>query len=191
MMAAKKTASAKTPAGSAGISDEAVLTKTGRRKDEWFALLDQAAAKEMRHPDIVAILSDNGVGPWWRQMVTVAYEQARGLREPNQAARGFQMSASKTVAAPVSALYQAFANTRSRARWLPEAGLAERNAAPNKRIRYTGAGGSAVEATFFDKGADKSSVTVTATKLADGAAVERQKVYWKEALDRLKAQVER
>ena len=31
--------------------------------------------------------------------MTVAYEQARGLREPNQATSGFQMSASKTVAA--------------------------------------------------------------------------------------------
>jgi uncharacterized protein YndB with AHSA1/START domain len=145
----------------------------------------------MAHPEIVAILSENGVGSWWRQMVTVAYEQARGLREPNQAARGFQMSASKTVAAPVGELYQAFANTRSRARWLPKAGLAERNAAPNKRIRYTGAGGSHVEATFTAKGADKSAVTVTETKLADGAAVARQKAYWKEALDRLEAQVER
>jgi uncharacterized protein YndB with AHSA1/START domain len=145
----------------------------------------------MAHPDIVAILSEHGVGSWWRQMVTVAYEQARGLREPNQAAKGFQMSASKTVAAPLAKLYQAFANTRSRGRWLPEAGLAERNAAPNKRIRYTGAGGSAIEATFFDKGDDKSAVTVTATKLAGRAAMEGQKAYWKEALDRLKAQLER
>ena len=134
-MPAKKAASAKSTAASAGISDEAVLAKTGRRKDEWFAILDEAGAKTMRHPDIVAILSENGVGSWWRQMVTVAYEQARGLREPNQAASGFQLSASKTVAASVSDLYQAFANTRSRARWLPKAGLTERNSAPDKRIR--------------------------------------------------------
>ncbi len=190
-MAARKTASAKSPGGSAGISDESVLAKTGRRKAEWFAILDKAGAKNMTHPEIVAILSENGVGPWWRQMVTVVYEQARGLREPHQAAGGFQMSASKTVAAPVGELYRAFANTRSRARWLPKAGLAVRNAAPDKRIRYTDDGGSAVEATFFAKGADKSSVTVTVTKLADGAAVVRQKAHWKEALDRLKAQVER
>jgi uncharacterized protein YndB with AHSA1/START domain len=187
-MAAKKTTSGKSPAG---ISDEAVLAKTGRRKAEWFAILDQAGAKKMKHPEIVAILSENGVGSWWRQMVTVAYEQARGLREPNQAASGFQLSASKTVAAPVGDLYQAFANARSRSRWLPKAGLTERNSSPDKRIRYTGAGGSAVEATFFDKGVAKSAVTVTETKLADAAAVVRQKAYWKEALDRLKAQVER
>ncbi len=189
-MAAKKAASAKKSAGSAGISDEAVLAKTGRRKDEWFAILDKAGAKKMTHPQIVSILSENGVGPWWRQMVTVVYEQARGLREPNQAASGFQLSASKTVAVPVGELYQAFANTRSRARWLPKAELALRNAALDKRIRYTGAGGSAVEATFFAKGAGKSSVTVTETKLANGAAVTRQKAYWKTALDRLKTKVE-
>ena len=176
---------------SSGISDEAVLAKTGRRKDDWFALLDAAGAQKLKHPEIAAILSENGVGPWWRQMVTVAYEQARGLREPNQAAGGFQMSASKTVAAPVGELYQAFANTRSRARWLPKAELSLRKATPGQRIRYNGAGGSFVEATFTAKDDDKSAVTVTATKLASRAAMEKQKTYWKEALDRLKAQVER
>jgi uncharacterized protein YndB with AHSA1/START domain len=187
-MAAKKAA----PAGSPGISDEAVLAKTGRRKAEWFAILDQAGAQKMAHRDIVAVLSEqHGVGSWWRQMVTVAYEQARGLREPNETTRGFQMSASKTVAAPVGELYQAFANARSRARWLPKAGLEVRKAVPEQRIRYTGAGGSFVEATFTAKGADKSQVTVTATKLADRAAMVQQKAYWKAALDRLKAQVER
>src|SRR5258707_15607975 len=97
-MAAKKAAPAKAPAGSPGISDEAVLAKTGRRKDEWFAILDQAGAQKLAHPGIVAILSERGVGSWWQQMGTVAYEQARGLRELNQAASGFQMSASKTLA---------------------------------------------------------------------------------------------
>src|SRR5205085_6059611 len=106
----RKNAVVKVPAGSAGISDAAVLAKTGRRKEEWFAILDQAGAQQMVHRDIVTVLSEHGVGPWWRQMVTVTYEQARGLREPNQATRGFQMSASKTVAAPVSKLYKAFAN---------------------------------------------------------------------------------
>jgi uncharacterized protein YndB with AHSA1/START domain len=192
VMAAKKAASPKAPAGSAGIGDEAVLAKTGRRKDEWFAILDKAGAARMTHPEIVAVLSEeHGVAPWWRQMLAVVYEQARGLREPNQATSGFQMSASKTVAAPVTKLYKAFATTRSRERWLPEAGLSVRKTLVNRRIRYDGPNSSFVEAAFTDKGDDKSAVTVTVMKLADKKAMESQKVYWKQALDRLKEQVER
>jgi hypothetical protein len=50
---------------------------------------------------------------------------------------------------------------------------------------------SAVEAFFAAQGGAKSQVTVTVTKLRDRAAMEQQKAYWKAALDRLPAQVER
>ena len=34
----------------------------------------------MNHKQIVALLyAKHNVGPWWQQMVTVTYEQARGL----------------------------------------------------------------------------------------------------------------
>ena len=182
---------AKAEANASGISDDSVLAKTGRRRDDWFVLLDKAGAKDMKHPEIVAVLAEQGVGAWWRQMVTVEYERARGLREKHQAAGGYQMSATKTVAAPLGALYEAFADGRRRARWLPKSGLTQRAATPQKRIRYVAADGrAAVEALFTAKGADKSAVTVTLTKLADRAAVVQHKAYWKEALKRLKLHLE-
>jgi len=43
-----------------------------------LAILDKAGAKKMDHKQIVAYLSEqHQVGPWWQQMVTVGYEQAR------------------------------------------------------------------------------------------------------------------
>jgi hypothetical protein len=60
---------------SARMSDAAVQAKTGKTWDEWFKILDKAGGKKMNHKEIVAYLSEKyGVGPWWRQMVTVTYE---------------------------------------------------------------------------------------------------------------------
>ena len=191
-MPAKKSAAPKPAAPELPIGDEAVLAKTGRHWEEWFAVLDAAGAQTKPHPEIVAILSDqHGVGPWWRQMVTVGYEQARGLREAHETTAGFQMSASKTIAVPVSRLYEAFTNTRGRGRWLPGNKLTVRTAVPDNRIRIRFDGGDgALEANFAAKGDDKGQVTVTETKLKNRAAVERQKAYWKQALDTLKQQLE-
>jgi len=63
------------------ISDAAVQSKTGRVWSEWFAQLDKEGAARLAHREIAAALRDrHGLSGWWSQMVTVAYEQARGLR---------------------------------------------------------------------------------------------------------------
>jgi hypothetical protein len=64
------------------ISSEAVKAKTGKDWPEWFAILDAADAQKMSHKEIVALLAEKyQVGSWWQQMVTVTYEQGRGLRD--------------------------------------------------------------------------------------------------------------
>jgi hypothetical protein len=69
----------------AGISNEAVKARTGRTWPEWFAILDEAGAPVVGHKGIVTLLTKyHRVGHWWRQMITVAYEQERGLREKHQ-----------------------------------------------------------------------------------------------------------
>ena len=120
------------------MSDEAVKTKTGKNWKEWFAILDKAGAKKMSHQEIVNYLkTKHGVGPWWQQMMAVTYEEARGLRERHQKPAGFQISVSRTIKAPVSKLYNAFANDKARNAWLPEKGLAVRTATANKSMRVT------------------------------------------------------
>jgi len=72
-----------------GIRDEAVKARTGRDWAEWFAVLDQAGARKMTHRAIAVWLEKNhGLGGWWDQMVTVAYEPARGLRDKHQKPSG-------------------------------------------------------------------------------------------------------
>ncbi|HEY1104861.1 MAG TPA: DUF4287 domain-containing protein, partial [Agromyces sp.] len=66
-----------------GVGDDAVQAATGRPRDEWFELLDAADAATWTHKDVATwLVAEHRVDPWWAQSVTVAYEQARGIRRP-------------------------------------------------------------------------------------------------------------
>jgi hypothetical protein len=170
----------------ARISDDAVQSKTGRTWNEWFGILDAAGARELGHQEIVAVLGRHEVGPWWQQMVTVHYEQARGMREKHQTASGFTANASRTLAIPVDRLFEAWSDEAFRRRWLP-AEMTIRKATPDKSLRISWGDGTNVDVGFFPKGEAKSQVAVEHAKLPDAEAVTRAKAYWKQALGRLQA----
>jgi hypothetical protein len=70
--------------------DEAVLRKTGRKWQQWFTVLDSVGAAKMPHKQIAEYLYEkHGLSGWWSQVVTVVYEQERGLREKHQISDGF------------------------------------------------------------------------------------------------------
>ena len=172
------------------MSDEAVRAKTGKGWDEWFAILDAAGARSLGHKEIVALLDGHEVGSWWRQMITVAYEQARGLREKRQTASGYTTNASRTIGVPVSRLFEAWSDAALRGRWLPDADLTIRKATPDKSLRITWGDGSNVDVGLFAKGEAKSQVALEHSKLPDAEAVARVKEYWKQALERLREALE-
>jgi len=169
------------------VSDEAVKAKTGKDWGEWFAILDEAGAQNMTHKDMVAFLVDqHQVGPWWQQMVTVTYEQARGLREKHEKPEGYQISRSKTFSAPVESIYAAWGDEAQRARWLPDPEITIRKATPLKTLRVTWADGKTLlDVSFTPKGSDRTQVTVQHSKLPDAGQAEQMKAYWSEALTRL------
>lgn len=171
----------------AGIADAAVQARTGKTWKEWFALLDQAGARQLDHKGIVAILSkQHGMGGWWQQMVAVAYEQARGLREKHQKPEGYQISGSKTVDAPVAKLFAAWHDPKARARWLKEAKLVIRKATEIKSLRITWVDGkTSLDVNIYPKGGGKCQVAVQHSKLPDAQQAEMMKAYWGEQLDRL------
>ena len=180
------------PAYTPPMSDEAVKAKTGKTWPEWFTLLDAEGAKKMNHKEIVAVLSEkHNVAAWWRQQVTVVYEQSRGLRAKHETTTGFQVGASRTVNAPVAKVFKAWKEPRARARWLAEPGLVVRKATPDKSLRITwGDGATSVDVELYPKGEAKTQVTIQHSKLPNAAAVKRQKAFWTDALDQLKEQVE-
>jgi hypothetical protein len=176
----------------AGVSDAAVREKTGKTWHQWFAILDRAKASTMTHKDIAAYLRDRrGVPPWWAQTVTVGYERARGLREKHQSASGYSAGVSRTIRAPVEALYGAWANDRTRVCWLGDGDLRVRTSTPSKSIRADwGRGESRVDVSFNAVGQGKSRVTVDHNRLNRNVEVARMKAFWSAALNRLKERLE-
>lgn len=153
-----------------------VEAATGKRLEEWFALLDAAGAPEMTHRDIARLLRDeHGVPPWWSQNVTVEYERARGRRVVGQDHAGvFYAGVSKTVRRPAAEVQAAV-----------EGALAGWDLTPRpSRARLTlRADAEEGRVAFFleDKG-DRCTVTVRHEKLPDAEAVARWKGVWKERL---------
>ena len=94
-----------------GVGDDAVVSATGKTRDEWFALLDAAGAAGWKHQAIATWLArDQGVDPWWAQGVTVGYEQARGIRLPGQRQDGtFEVSVTRTIAGDIEPALRALA----------------------------------------------------------------------------------
>lgn len=170
-------------------SDESVRNATGRTPDEWFALLDRWGARERNHTEIARWLAqEHAVDGWWAQNVTVAYEQERGMRAPGQRADGtYGVGASKTVAVPVDALFAAFADETTRARWLGGHELELRTARPAKSITAAWEEGTTrLSIGFTEKGPDKSQVAVAHERLPDAGAADEMKAFWRERLETLR-----
>lgn len=171
----------------ARISDESVAAKTGRTWGEWFKLLDKAGAAKMNHKQIVAVLAEQKVSPWWQQSITVTYEQERGLREKHEVAGGYSVSRSRTIKAKVETLFDAWEKATTRRKWLGVSGLTVRRATPNKSIRITWPDETHVEVLFYAKGDDKTQMVVTHSKLKDAKSGEAQKAFWSEKIEKLES----
>jgi uncharacterized protein YndB with AHSA1/START domain len=171
------------------MSDAAVKAKTGKVWAEWFALLDKAGAKKLDHQAIVAVLHKRyGLGPWWKQMVSVSYEQARGLRKPHQKPEGYEIAKSKTFAAPLATVYDAWNDQPKRCLWLKDWGFEIRKATPDKSLRFTWVDGETqVVADFYSQGASKCQVAVQHSKLPSAKAAAKMKAYWAAQLGSLQA----
>ena len=173
----------------AGMSDAKVKEATGCAWDKWVWALDKVEAFKWPHSSIVEYVHDKyKVKPWWTQMVTVGYERIKGLREKGQRRGGaYEAGKSKTVQVPVSRLFRAWHDKRTRARWLPGAELTIRTAQKNRSMRITWGDGTAVDLWFQSRGKDKSVVAVTHRKLAGKADAARLKTFWGQRLDALAA----
>lgn len=172
----------------AGMSDAAISKKTGRTWAEWVEHLDAWGAKDKPHRDIAEYVYSLGIDGWWAQSVTVGYERIRGLRARGQRRSGsWEASKSKTFPVPVATLFEAFANARTRKKWLGDVALKVRTATKAKSMRISWNDGTSVDLWFQSKGAAKSSVGVQHVKLATKEEAANRKQFWSENLDRLAA----
>jgi hypothetical protein len=176
----------------AGISSPAVKKATGKTWAQWLVLLDKAGAKKLPHKEIALLLHHKiKVPDWWGQMVAVGYEQARGLRVRHQKTDGFEVSVSKTMAAPVDRAFAAWKDAALREQWLPRTPLTVRKATPHKSIRIVWSDDTLVSVNFWPKGPLKCQVVPQHGKLGTPEAAEKMKLYWAEKLEALRAFLEK
>jgi hypothetical protein len=182
----------RTPAKLAGVTPAAVKKATGRDWKEWCALLDAAGAKSWPHAEIALWLHrKHKVADWWCQQVTVGYEQATGRRVKHQKLDGFEVSVSRTIAAPVAAAFEAWRDAGVREQWLPRTPLTVRKATPHKSIRIRWADDTTLSVNFWPKGPLKCQVVPQHGRLPNAAAAERMKAYWDAQLEALRVFLER
>jgi hypothetical protein len=180
------------PAVAPRYSDQTVHKATGKVWAEWFELLDTWGATSRPHAEIARRLREtHGVPGWWAQTVSVSYEHARGMREPNQQHDGvFAASAGKTVAVAAEALTAAFTDAELRGRWLPGAEVRVRTARPGRSVSADWAGDTRLVVNVTAKGDAKAQLGLSHERLADSAEAELMKVYWRERLEALKSLLE-
>ena len=64
------------------IKDETVLAKTGKRWEDWYAILDRSEAPEKDYTQIASHLRDTyGVSMWWSNAIVSRYQWVRWLRK--------------------------------------------------------------------------------------------------------------
>jgi hypothetical protein len=171
----------------AGMSDEKLKAKTGCTWERWVYALDRRGAEQMSHRDIVALVNTKyKVAPWWSQTVTVGYERIKGLRARGQRRDGtYEASKSRTFNVPVTTLFDAWADSGLRRRWLDGAKVRIRTATAPKSMRLDWDDRAIIAVGFAAKGKLKSSVAVQHDKLPDRETADRLKQYWSDRLDAL------
>jgi hypothetical protein len=141
----------------------------------------------MTHRDIATLVSTKyEVGDWWSQTVTVGYERIKGIRARGQRRDGsYEASKSRTYNVPVARLFDAWADSGVRQRWLNDVTVRIRTATASKSMRIDWSDRSIIVIGFISKGPSKSSVAVQHTKLPDKNKADQLKQYWTERLDAL------
>ena len=197
------------------LSSETVRAATGRGWEEWLEALDAAGAADWNHGEIVGHLEreyPDATSSWWRQSITVGYEQARGKRAVGETAAGFQVGVQRSVAASPAETWElivarpelwlgegasvAFAEGE---RYVVPAGDGAAGASgevrvvkPGDRLRMTWqlegwARPATVQLTLLESGPGKTAIHAQLEKLPDADAREAARGRWRKGLERLAA----
>ena len=103
---------------------------------------------------------------------------------------GFSVSASKTVATTLSALYTATMSAATRKQWFPPGVLEVSSQTRNKYFRGSWNGNARLEIGFYAKEGGKAQIAVQVNRLAKRSDVDRERAAWKAALLKLQTLLE-
>jgi hypothetical protein len=173
-------------AAMAGMSDEKIRENTGCTWERWVYALDRKKAYELSHRELAQLIKEKyKTADWWTQTVAVGYERIKGLRARGQRRDGsYSASKSRTFNVPVEMLFKAWADTRTRNKWLGDKNVHIRRATAPKSIRLE-QDGSIIAVMFTKRGPARSTVAIDEGKLPSKEAAEAVKQYWSDRFDDL------
>jgi len=156
-----------------GVSDDTVKAKTGKKWDEWFKMLDRAGGRMMDHREIAQLVhKEYGLTPWWSQLVTVGYEQDRGIRQKHQRGMRYEVDRSKTLSVPLDVAWAAWHDEAILSRWLPGVAFQVAKTTPNRILHLDWPDRTHVVVMFSEK-AGKTKVVISHERLQNFDDVER------------------
>jgi uncharacterized protein YndB with AHSA1/START domain len=186
---------------------------TGKTLKQWFAMLDGIdGVKQGRRQCVQMLCTEHQLDEWWAVTVAIEYERAKQVLEKDGRPKGYSICSTKTVAAPLERVYQAFGEAQILSRWLGTKAKADfhdggrfetaegdrgtfTRLRANKDLRIAWehpelAPGTAVEVLLADKGQGKTGITLNHMRIQDRLAADRVRAAWSAAFDRLKTALE-
>jgi hypothetical protein len=90
------------------------------------------------------------ISSWWSQIVTVTYEQKKGLHKKHERPDGYSISISKVVSVPINVLYEFWNDDSKRGKWLIQGGLNFRSRNLNRNLHLNWIdGNTSVDVNFL------------------------------------------
>ena len=194
------------------VTNQAAKAATGKTLDQWFAELDKADGLKLGRREINNRLYAQKLDLWWCATIAVEYEKHHDVRKKDGLFEGYFVCATKTIAAPVAAVYKSWASGGELSKWFGAAAKADvkdggtfeskdgdrgtfLRVRENKDLRMTfeTAGSSAptqVDVQFQDKGKVKTGLLVNHTRIQTREEADGLRAAWAQALDQLKTTCE-
>jgi uncharacterized protein YndB with AHSA1/START domain len=190
------------------VTNESAKQATGKTLDQWFKELDTWDGLKKGRRSINTHLYEQKVDPWWCTTIAVEYEKKHDVRKKDGLYEGYFVCSTKTIAAPVEKVFDAWSNINQLSQWFGNSTKGNVNdggeienrdgekgsflrVRKNKDIRLTlnSPGFSTpiqIDAQFQDKGKGKTGLLVNLTRLQTRGEADAARNAWAEALDRLK-----
>lgn len=165
------------------LSDESVITKTGKSLNEWCDIIEAWSGDQTDHTAVATYLRDEiGIDSWWAQGITVSFERITGKRLPYQQKDGtFTASKSRVLPMPEHELRQLFLSDEERDNLFPEQHTELLSKPDAKNLKLKLELGTAILWMEAQKNG-KTKITVSHEKLPTFDDVEQCKFYWDELL---------
>ena len=189
------------------VSEASCKECTGKSLTEWSKKLDTASPANRREA-VQYLYGEMKKDPWWPTTIWVEHEKRKSVVQKDGRAEGYNICVTKSVAAPVSKVYEAFTGNRL-ADWLGQGasfqidgrltdgdgnGGEVQRARPEKDIRvsWNTSGSpdkSQVDVMFVEKDG-KTGITLNHGRIQSRAEADGLRRAWGDALTKLKSLLE-